>query len=95
VVIHVVLISLTIPGPPLGGVLFQYAGYRVPFYVSAALAFLDFLARLWVDPPVIKRTPRRPSQQHRDLTFFQLLTEAPVVLICLAVAVVSGVYSGE
>jgi DHA1 family solute carrier family 18 vesicular amine transporter 1/2 len=43
----------TLLGPPVGGLLYEWGGYRLPFLIAAGLAVLDGLARLLLlaDPP--------------------------------------------
>lgn len=38
-------------GPPIGGFLFQYVSREAPFIFCAALALIDLIARLYVEPP--------------------------------------------
>lgn len=51
-------------GPPLGGASYQLLGPRAPFFICASLAFLDFLARLMVIPPVLNEEQRRSLVQN-------------------------------
>lgn len=39
-------------GPPLAGWILEYWGYAVPFYVCAVIAFVNFLAIVWICEPV-------------------------------------------
>jgi DHA1 family solute carrier family 18 vesicular amine transporter 1/2 len=39
-------------GPPLAGWILEYWGYAVPFYVCAVIAFVNFLAIVWISEPV-------------------------------------------
>ncbi|MGY1632423.1 MFS transporter [Geodermatophilus sp. SYSU D01186] len=53
-------------GPVVGGVLGEHAGTAAPFYVAAALAVLDGVARLvWVrDVPHVRREPSAEVYRH-------------------------------
>jgi MFS transporter, DHA1 family, solute carrier family 18 (vesicular amine transporter), member 1/2 len=69
-------------GPPVGGLLFEWGGYRLPFLLAAALAVLDGLARalLLADPPRRSDVPLPLSELLRD----------PLVLIASGVVVISA-----
>lgn len=79
-------------GPPLGGLLVQYAGWRGVFWINVPLVIVAFVlgaARLPADAP--RAAPRRPSLREQDwlgaalfvatlaslLSFLQTAFEAP------------------
>ena len=75
----------TLLGPPVGGLLYEWAGFRTPFLVAAAVASLDGLARWWLlaDPP-------RPADARPALA--ALLRDRAVLVTAGAAVVGAGTW---
>ena len=69
-------------GPPAGGLLYEWGGYRTPFLVAAAIAGLDGLARWWL----LAEPPRPP----RDRPALVALLRDRAVLVTAGAAVVGA-----
>jgi multidrug resistance protein len=73
-------------GPPLGGLLTAGFGHRAPFLVTAAFAALFCLLIILVLPAGVARRPRPTG-------LLRMLSQPPVLLVFLAVALGSGALS--
>lgn len=76
-------------GPLVGGFLGEYYGLQWPFLFCAALALVDLLGRLVIDPP----PPRPPSQADNSLGILALLRERSVLVTLVAVVIIAASYS--
>ncbi len=70
----------TLIGPVFGGLLFQWGGYRLPFFVAAGMALLDGMARL-----LLLREPR--ERVHEPGASVRLLRERSIVVISIVVII--------
>jgi multidrug resistance protein len=75
----------TLLGPPVGGLLYEWRGYRTPFLVAAAVAGLDGLARWW-----LLDEPRRVARARPALA--ALLRDRTVLVTAGAVVVGAGTW---
>lgn len=76
----------TILGPPFGGLLSEWGGYRLPFLVAAVLALLDGLARLLL----LAEPPRRSAERS---ALPDLLRDRVVLATAATVALGAGAMS--
>ncbi|CEP02933.1 Major facilitator superfamily (MFS) profile domain-containing protein [Plasmodiophora brassicae] len=75
-------------GPLLGGFLFEYGGFRLPFFVVGALTLITIVPLMCLIPRRDK-TPRKRSQ----VTVYQIMTTPGVALIFAASVVGMAVFS--
>lgn len=76
-------------GPLLGGFLGEHYGLHWPFLLCAALALIDLLGRLVIDPP----PPRAPLPTDHSLGMLFLLRQPTVLLTLVTVAFIAASYS--
>lgn len=89
-------------GPPLGGYLYQHISPQAPFYFCAFLAAVDFLARLWVIPPVLKEKQQELVKPGDEVgkskppvySIREMLTDPPLIICNLATIAIANLYSG-
>ena len=84
-------------GPPLGGILYQFLGPKSPFIFAAILAFIDFLGRLWVIPPVddVDQNIQSPlNNMTRQVPLREMILDPGMVIVWLCTIIIATVYSG-
>lgn len=76
-------------GPLVGGFLGEHYGLHWPFLLCAALALIDLLGRLVIDPP----PPRAPLKTDHSLGMLFLLRQPTVLITLVTVVFIAASYS--
>jgi MFS transporter, DHA1 family, solute carrier family 18 (vesicular amine transporter), member 1/2 len=65
----------TLLGAPVGGLLYEWGGYKLPFLIAASIALLDGLARMFLleDPP--------KNKEERRLKIFEIFNDFKVLKV--------------
>ena len=78
------MVAGTLVGPPLGGLLFEWGGYRLPFFVAAAVALAIGLALA-----LLLERPALPARSRRSM-LLRLVRDRPVLVVAGAIVIHAG-----
>eukprot|EP01112_Ceratiomyxa_fruticulosa_P011318 TRINITY_DN3062_c0_g1_i3.p1 TRINITY_DN3062_c0_g1~~TRINITY_DN3062_c0_g1_i3.p1 ORF type:complete len:443 (+),score=60.97 TRINITY_DN3062_c0_g1_i3:144-1472(+) len=80
-------------GPPIGGPLYEHTGFRIPFYLCAGLALLDFILRFTLindhDIAIIAAEKKLNQTEGEQSSMIKLL-KSRVVLMTIISVILSG-----